>query len=510
MSNSNRSNSNSSRTRKPVKQSAFSILTDDEKKAKRSAATKLGWANRAPMPVPPPHGTESQMAVVNKMVRRLGTHNDGQLVGLDRQLHRLSSMIKKPEANRLSTSLHEQDSRMLLYGPPGNGKTALVREAAAAAEATFFAPSADQFCSTWSGESEGIIATLFDEAVRRSPAVIFIDEIDSIGRQRDFSGNSRHTEPQTVIVLLQKMDELKTEYPDAQVCLVAATNHIEALDIALIRRFPKPCYVGRPSPQQRVETIRRMFVETGTPLHLELADAQWLANHTGGFSFSEVADLVKEAASLCLEEVDVTDKTAILHPTNIRHFKEALTDKTAIINLKEDLIKRQQEDLRRSTTDTEIVWHHQHPTNVPIQTTFDHHQHHHQHQTSSSASFTSTASLSFPRPGEKRIRDQDEEMIDFYERNNDPELSHICEIATELRQSEPSNQTISSSFLPPRTVAPMKKQTTQPIQYIQIPSERYLAFQRYEEQQRDAPESPHPMALQTPQLQISRPPTPKS
>jgi uncharacterized C2H2 Zn-finger protein len=521
MSNSNRSNSNSNKNRTP--KSSNLCLTDEEiaAKAKRSASTRKAWISRRLKQAeqaeadPPRHGTESQLAIVNKMVREPGNTHDGQLVGLDLEMKRLTAMLE-PKTSRLSTPIHNRDSRMMLYGPPGNGKTALVQAAAAASGATFFAPTADQLCSAWSGEAEGIIATMFDEAVECAPSVIFVDEIDSIGRQRDFSNTSRHNEAQTVIVMLQKMDELKREHPDKRVCLVAATNHVEALDIALIRRFPERIYVGRPSPQQRVDTVRRMFLETDTPLHLEPDHAQWVANHTAGFSYSEVVDLVHEAAYLCLDEVDETDKTAILPPTTIAHFREALKYKTATIDLKEELIKRHQEDLRRSTTTTPIEWHQQYFTPVPGPTPLSlHHQH------STTGSFTSTAAPSSsnsvadpfqPRPlqraGEKRLHDQDEALIDFYERDNDAELSHICEIATELRQSEPSNQIISSSFLPPRTTAPMKKQTTQPIQYIQIPSERYLAFQRYEEQQRGAPESLHPVTFQTPQLQLPRTPTP--
>ena len=143
---------------------------------------------------------------------------------------------------------------ILLYGPPGTGKTMLARAMAGESDVTFIQTSASEFGSKWVGESEANVRRLFDNAKRYAPAIIFIDEIDAIGRQR--TGQDPHTES-VLNALLTQMDGFM-QNPSKPVFVLAATNYgvsassdsIAALDEALMRRFDNKIKVDLPNQKE--------------------------------------------------------------------------------------------------------------------------------------------------------------------------------------------------------------------------------------------------------------------
>ena len=184
---------------------------------------------------------------------------------------------------------------VLLYGPPGTGKTLLARAVAGEAGVPFFTISGSDFVEMFVGVGASRVRDLFEQAKQNSPCIIFVDEIDAVGRQRGAGLGGGHDErEQTLNQLLVEMDG----FGDRQgVILIAATNRPDILDPALLRpgRFDRQIVVDRPDLNGRIGILK---VHTrGKPLSKEI-NIDVLAQRTPGFTGADLANVINEAALL--------------------------------------------------------------------------------------------------------------------------------------------------------------------------------------------------------------------
>jgi len=183
---------------------------------------------------------------------------------------------------------------VLLVGPPGTGKTLLARAVAGEASVPFFSMSGSEFVEVLVGVGASRVRDLFDQAKKAAPSIIFIDEIDAVGRQRGTSINSNDEREQTLNQLLVEMDGFDTRQA---VVVIAATNRPDGLDKALLRpgRFDRRVTVERPDWNGRLAILK--IHTRGVPLAKDL-DLITIARATPGMVGADLANLVNEAALL--------------------------------------------------------------------------------------------------------------------------------------------------------------------------------------------------------------------
>ncbi len=187
---------------------------------------------------------------------------------------------------------------VLLVGPPGTGKTLLAKAVAGEAKVTFFSISASEFVELFVGTGAARVRDLFEQAKKKAPCIIFIDELDAIGKSRTsgaVQSGSNDEREQTLNQLLTEMDGFGVG--DATVIVLAATNRPEALDSALLRpgRFDRQVLVDRPDLSGRL-TILEIYARK-VKLGLDI-DLKEIATQTPGFAGADLANLVNEAALL--------------------------------------------------------------------------------------------------------------------------------------------------------------------------------------------------------------------
>ncbi len=184
---------------------------------------------------------------------------------------------------------------VLLVGPPGTGKTLLAKAVSGEAGVPFFSISGSEFVEMFVGVGASRVRDLFEQAKRHSPCIVFVDEIDAVGRQRGAGlGGSHDEREQTLNQMLVEMDGFDT---DTNVIIVAATNRPDILDPALLRpgRFDRRVVLDRPDIKGR-EAILKVHVK-GKPLSPEV-DLAVLARSTPGFVGADLENLVNEGAIL--------------------------------------------------------------------------------------------------------------------------------------------------------------------------------------------------------------------
>ncbi|MER3535919.1 MAG: cell division protein FtsH [Thermus sp.] len=188
---------------------------------------------------------------------------------------------------------------VLLVGPPGTGKTLLARAVAGEAGVPFFSVSASEFMEMFVGVGASRVRSLFEDARKNAPAIIFIDELDSIGRKRGAGIGGGHDErEQTLNQILSEMDGFEKS---TSVIVLAATNRPDILDPALLRpgRFDRQVVVGLPSLEERKAIL--LVHMRNKPIG-EDVEALELAHLTPGFSGADLKNLVNEAALLAARE----------------------------------------------------------------------------------------------------------------------------------------------------------------------------------------------------------------
>lgn len=221
------------------------------------------------------------------------TFNDvAGLVGAKEEIQEIVEFLKNPEKY---TSIGGKIPKgALLVGPPGTGKTLLAKAVAGEAQVPFFSLSGSDFVEMFVGVGASRVRDLFKQAKEKSPAIIFIDEIDAIGRARgksNFSGSNDERE-NTLNQLLTEMDGFGT---NTNVIVLAATNRAEILDKALMRagRFDRQIYVDLPDVNERKEIF---VVHLKSIKKVDNLDVDFLAKQTPGFSGADIANVCNEAA----------------------------------------------------------------------------------------------------------------------------------------------------------------------------------------------------------------------
>jgi cell division protease FtsH len=222
------------------------------------------------------------------------------------ELQDVVDFLKNPEKyERLGAKMTRG---VLLVGAPGNGKTLLARAVAGEANCPFFSVSGSDFIEVFVGVGAARVRDLFAQARKYSPSIIFIDEIDAIGRQRTGGIGGGHEErDQTLNQLLTEMDGFQTT--GGSVIVIAATNRADVLDIALLRpgRFDKRVEVPYPDLASREEIlgVHARSVKIATDV-----DLKKIARGTPGFSGADLANLINEAAIIASKnnQAEVTTK----------------------------------------------------------------------------------------------------------------------------------------------------------------------------------------------------------
>src|SRR3984893_553596 len=184
---------------------------------------------------------------------------------------------------------------LLLVGPPGTGKTLMARAVAGEAGVPFFSISGSEFVEMFVGVGASRVRDLFDQAKRNSPCIVFVDEIDAVGRQRGAGlGGSHDEREQTLNQILVEMDGFDT---NTNVIVIAATNRPDILDPALLRpgRFDRQVVLDRPDIRGRTSILQ--VHAKGKPLETSIS-LETLARQTPGFSGADLANLLNEAAIL--------------------------------------------------------------------------------------------------------------------------------------------------------------------------------------------------------------------
>ncbi len=187
---------------------------------------------------------------------------------------------------------------ILLFGPPGCGKTLLAKATAAEVEATFFNVSASSIISKWLGESEKLVKQLFELADEKQPSIIFIDEVDALAGAR---GGEHDAMRRVKTELLTSMDGLSSSETD-RIVTVGATNMPESIDGAFRRRFERRIYIPLPDLPAREAIF--VFNTKGVEL-AEDADFEVLAEITEGYSGSDIAMVCREAIMTPIRELDM-------------------------------------------------------------------------------------------------------------------------------------------------------------------------------------------------------------
>ena len=196
-------------------------------------------------------------------------------------------------------SAHSMPKGVLLVGPPGTGKTMLAKAVAGEAGVPFFSISGSDFVELYVGVGASRVRDLFETAKKNAPAIVFIDEIDAVGRHRGAGLGGGHDErEQTLNQLLVEMDGFEG---NEGVIVIAATNRRDILDPALLRpgRFDRQIYVNIPDVRGR-EAIFKVH-SRNKPMASDI-DFQTLARITSGFSGADIANLLNEAAILCARD----------------------------------------------------------------------------------------------------------------------------------------------------------------------------------------------------------------
>ncbi len=262
----------------------------------------------------------------NKVVRQSGTMTDDDLLAALKEYSSIPSDAERPSdrfddvigAEKAKEELQyfvkhltepkefrmkgaEPPKGILLYGPPGTGKTMLARAMAGESDVTFFPTSATEFMDSHVGGSEAKIRRIFKQARKYAPAIIFIDEIDAIGKERTGSENTHHTELM-LNALLTEMDGFHGADSNKPVFVLAATNKMvrgengesASLDEALLRRFNNKIYVAPPKESEREQYILRMLARKNiTTVSKEAAHS--IAERTTGKSLAYLKNVFEDA-----------------------------------------------------------------------------------------------------------------------------------------------------------------------------------------------------------------------
>ena len=229
---------------------------------------------------------ESEIMVKNPNVKF------SDIIGMNDMKQTLYEIIIVPQIRPdFFTGIRKPQRGILLFGPPGTGKTMIAKAIASECKSTFFNISASSLTSKWVGESEKTVKSLFKIAYKKVPSIIFIDEIDSILSKRSENENEATKRLKTEFLI--QFDGLGSN-TNAKLLVIAATNRPMDLDEALLRRLPKRIYCGPLDEDGRFEFIKKVINRVETNLSDD--DIREIAKKTNDYSNSDLMELCREAA----------------------------------------------------------------------------------------------------------------------------------------------------------------------------------------------------------------------
>lgn len=217
------------------------------------------------------------------------------IIGLKKAKETIEEVVIWPLKNpEFYTGLRQVPRAVLLFGPPGTGKTMIGKAIAHSVEATFFAISASSLTSKWIGEGEKTVRTLFAVAGARAPSVVFIDEVDSVLGKRSNKENEASLRIKTeFLVRLEGVDSSDKD-KTKRLLVVGATNRPQELDEAVRRRFVKRLYIPLPCEEARLALFKHLLKQNENSLDDE--ELLKLSKDTDGYSGADCKNLATEAA----------------------------------------------------------------------------------------------------------------------------------------------------------------------------------------------------------------------
>ncbi|MBX2928536.1 MAG: ATP-dependent zinc metalloprotease FtsH [Saprospiraceae bacterium] len=274
---------------------------------------------------------KSRATVMEGANRVLVTFDD--VAGIEEakvEIREIVDFLKNPERyTRLGAKIPKG---VILIGPPGTGKTLLARAVAGEAQAPFFSISGSEFVEMFVGVGASRVRDLFKRAKERAPSIIFIDEIDAIGRARGGAVSMR-TNDERESTLNQLLTEMDGFGVNSGVIVMAATNRADVLDRALLRpgRFDRQIYLELPNQAER----RAIFTVHLRPLHLsDDVNIDTLASQTPGFSGADIANICNEAALIAARYEKASVEMADFYSA-VDRIVAGLEKKTKIISARE-------------------------------------------------------------------------------------------------------------------------------------------------------------------------------
>jgi len=236
--------------------------------------------------------------------------------GLEKAKQLLREMVILPATRPdLFKGLRAPTRGLLLYGPPGNGKTMLAKAVATESTCTFFAISASTLTSKWVGEAEKLVRALFACARERQPAIIFIDEIDSVLSAR--SANENESSRRLKTEFLIQFDGVSKGGGDGggQVFVIGASNRPEELDDAVRRRLAKRIHIPLPDSAGREQILHALL--GGQKVRISRNEFAQVVRATEGYSASDIKELCHEAAMEAIRELPA-ERLATVQERSVR------------------------------------------------------------------------------------------------------------------------------------------------------------------------------------------------
>ncbi|XP_053945834.1 spastin isoform X1 [Anastrepha ludens] len=292
-----------------------------------NSSSNYGGQSGATAPAVTVKGVEQKLVqiILDEIVEGGAKVEWSDIAGQEVAKQALQEMVILPSVRpELFTGLRAPAKGLLLFGPPGNGKTLLARAVATECSATFLNISAASLTSKYVGDGEKLVRALFAVAREMQPSIIFIDEVDSLLSER--SSNEHEASRRLKTEFLVEFDGLPGNPEGDRIVVLAATNRPQELDEAALRRFTKRVYVSLPDLETRELLLSRLLEKQGSPLGTEAL--RRLAKLTDGYSGSDLTALAKDAAlepirELNMEQVKCLDISA-MRPITEKDFHNSL------------------------------------------------------------------------------------------------------------------------------------------------------------------------------------------
>lgn len=233
-------------------------------------------------------------------------------------------MVILPSLNpELFTGLRSPVKGLLLFGPPGNGKTLLAKAVANEAQCRFFNITAASLTSKYVGEGEKLVRALFAVACYIQPSIVFIDEIDSLLFER--KENDHEASRRLKTEFLSQFDGMQSNSQD-RILVMGATNRPHELDSAALRRFPKRIYIGLPDKYTRISMLQKLLENQSHSIRNYQFEE--LANLTDGYSGSDLTALAKDASLGPIREQSIEKLKTLsanrIRPVSFEDFKSSV------------------------------------------------------------------------------------------------------------------------------------------------------------------------------------------